>query len=452
MKKHIVICLSGLGVCMSLLACGTKDQIAEAPQQVEAGEDVLESTVEESVETDDVTEIPVPSKEEVLAMREKVLEGMSQEKIERLTENIKIANLQMESAYLNDNIFDKLSDKDSLYWNYFDQKGDIQTGWSYDEPVVVYNRFDADNFINLIQDMQKSVQNEMLFADLQQLIDLTSLAAETHEMEYANEIYKILHDLDYFLLRYGIEDIGKYTKGENIASKYYGVLIVYGAAPFVDTTTGQERVTADGTETREARDAQTEMYDSVLAQYSDMVQNDFYRELLGSDAYDSSFGKDIGLEIRTHRQAVYYAFYDIDGNGIKELVIAGGEEGVDVSSPEFSPWNYDLYGYDGTNVVRIFPEMEFGYRTNFSLYENGIIEVFYSASAAEGGVDFYKIAADGTNAELEDSFFRTAHMEGDTPVFRYLQYENEITEEEFNAGIQAFEVTLTAALDWIRIQ
>ena len=38
----------------------------------------------------------------------------------------------MEYAYLNDNIFDKLSDKDSLYWNYFDQKGDIQIGWAYE--------------------------------------------------------------------------------------------------------------------------------------------------------------------------------------------------------------------------------------------------------------------------------------------------------------------------------
>lgn len=72
-----------------------------------------------------------------------------------------------------------MSDEDSLYWNYFDQKGDIQIGWSYDgsytdmkavmeaegisqdefyekygEPVMVYNRFDATNFINLIQDMQ----------------------------------------------------------------------------------------------------------------------------------------------------------------------------------------------------------------------------------------------------------------------------------------------------------
>ena len=38
---------------------------------------------------------------------------------------------------------------------------------------------------------------------------------------------KILHDLDYFLLRYGIEDVGKYTKDGSVVAKYYGVLMVY---------------------------------------------------------------------------------------------------------------------------------------------------------------------------------------------------------------------------------
>ncbi len=230
----------------------------EVAQEEAAQQETTEMPQPDSTET--AGEIHVPSKEEVLAMRELVLEGMSDEETERLTENIKIANLRLETAYLNDHIFDKLSDPDSLYWNYFDQKGDIQTGWTYDgspadmraimrdeglsqdefyerygEPVMVYNRFDADNFIELIQDMQQSVQNEMLIADLQQLIDLTELAAETHEMEYANEIYKILHDLDYFLLRYGMEDVGKYTQDKGVVARYYGVLIVYGAAPYTDT-------------------------------------------------------------------------------------------------------------------------------------------------------------------------------------------------------------------------
>lgn len=191
------------------------------------------------------------------------------------------------------------------------------------------------------------------------------------------------------------------------------------------------------------------IYDDILTQYRDMVQNDFFANLRDSDTYESSFGENIGLEIRTHKQDIYYTFYDIDGNGIMELIIAGGEHSV--SNPTFSPWNYDLYGYDGTNVVHIFPEMSFGYRTNFSLYENGVIEVFYSGSAAESGVDFYRIGTDGFTPELIDSFIAVGHLEGDEPVFTYSQNGNEITEEEYNASIQSYEIALTT-LDWIQIQ
>lgn len=205
----------------------------------------------------------------------------------------------------------------------------------------------------------------------------------------------------------------------------------------------------DVTDNQKAPTENTNIYNDVLTQYSDMVQNDFYVNLRDSDSYESSFGKDIGLEIRTHKQDIYYTFYDIDGNGTMELIIAGGENAV--SNPAFSPWNYDLYGYDGTNVVHIFPEMEFGYRTNFSLYGNGVIEVFYSNSAAESGVDFYNIGTDGFTPELIDSFTSVGHLEGDEPVFTYTQNGNEISEEEYNANIQGYEIALTA-LDWIQIQ
>lgn len=205
----------------------------------------------------------------------------------------------------------------------------------------------------------------------------------------------------------------------------------------------------DAAGSQKASAEKTDIYDSVLAQYSDMVQNDFYADLRDSDAYYSSFGEDIGLEICLHKQDIYYAFYDIDGNGTMELIIAGGERAV--SEPVFTPWNYDLYGYNGTHIVSIFPEMEFGGRTNFSLCENGVIKVFYSSSAAESGVDFYRIGSDGVTPERIDSYTAVGHLEDDKPVFAYFQNGNEITEEEYHSGIQNYEAALTS-LNWIQIQ
>ena len=243
-----------------LYGCSNHDESqVRQPEYIEMNQetqDIMATDDMESVDQEPDSEVApesvAPTGEEVLAMREHVLEGMSEEEIERLTENIKTANLSMEHAYLYGDIFTKLADKESLYWNYFDQKGEIQIDWAFDgdgkemkaimdkeglsqkefyekygTTVTIYNRFDAENFIDLIEEMKETVQNEALRNDLQQIIDETRLAAETHEMEHANNIYKLLHDMDYYLLRYGLGDVAPYTQDNSTLAKYYGVLTVY---------------------------------------------------------------------------------------------------------------------------------------------------------------------------------------------------------------------------------
>ena len=259
MRKNMLV----LVLLLTIILCGCSAQNENSMQHTEpaeAGEETLSDIGEADIEAEndnligskDTVRKRVPTKEEVLAMRKQVLEGMSAEEIERLAENIKVANLRMESAYLNDNIFEELEDTESLYWNYFDQKGDIQVGWSYEgdyheiisimeqeelsmdefyvaygTPVTVYNRFDAKNFIDLIGEMKSTVQNEKLQEDLQRMMDETSLAVQTHEMKHAYLVFQLLHDMDYYLLRYGVEDVGKYVHDLSTVSKYYGVLSVY---------------------------------------------------------------------------------------------------------------------------------------------------------------------------------------------------------------------------------
>ena len=97
----------------------------------------------------------------------------------------------------------------------------------YGTPEMAYNRFDAGNFMDLMGEMKEIVQNEKLQNDLQRIIDETKLAVETHETEHASNIYKLLHDMDYYLLRYGPEDVGQYVQDLSTIAKYYGVLSVY---------------------------------------------------------------------------------------------------------------------------------------------------------------------------------------------------------------------------------
>ena len=179
-----------------------------------------------------------------------VLEGMTEEQVQRLKEAVMAANLDWEHRYLDSNIFGRLEDPDDLEWNRFEQTGEIQIGWTWDgklggdidavcreknitkdefyaqygKRIVTENHEDADGFAERFSKLRDTVQDEALKADLQYIIDEMQLAKDTHEMAHANNLYEKLHDLDYFLLRYGPEDIGKYVRDRSTAEKYYGTL------------------------------------------------------------------------------------------------------------------------------------------------------------------------------------------------------------------------------------
>lgn len=199
----------------------------------------------------DGTEAPsIPTKAQVLAARERALEGMTEEQVQRLKEAVMAANLDWEHRYLDSNIFGRLEDPDDLEWNRFEQTGEIQIGWTWDgklggdidavcreknitkdefyaqygKRIVTENHEDADGFAERFSKLRDTVQDEALKADLQYIIDEMQLAKDTHEMAHANNLYQKLHDLDYFLLRYGPEDIGKYVRDRSTAEKYYGTL------------------------------------------------------------------------------------------------------------------------------------------------------------------------------------------------------------------------------------
>lgn len=217
------------------------------------------------------------------------------------------------------------------------------------------------------------------------------------------------------------------------------------------TDTTEEK---DITDQQETSPDETVIYEDVIAQYRDMVQHDFYIEFLDSDDYESHFGEDIGEEIRAHRQSVFYAFYDIDGNGTEELIIAGEEGDIGVSNPAFAPWYYDIYGYDGSKVVSLFPDMELGGRSNFSLHGDGVIEVVHSLTLGEICIEIYKIGNDGVTPKLVDRFYTAADLTGEKAVYTYFQNGqtgSEISEEAYRSALQSYETPIAEELIWEEI-
>ena len=193
-----------------------------------------------------------PSATEVLAMRERAEAGMSDDEIARLTDMIMSEHYWLEDKYLYRNSFREFSDPNSLSWNYFDQPGEIQIGWAYDGDVdkeavcareglteeAFFARYgqkvidpnntrDADSFRRRMTALKAGVKSGLLDDDFDRMIELCEQARETHNVGCVIELYHMLHDMDYYLLRYGPSDVGSRTRGPSIASEYYGCLSVW---------------------------------------------------------------------------------------------------------------------------------------------------------------------------------------------------------------------------------
>ena len=138
-----------------------------------------------------------PTKTEVLSKRDAVLDGMTEEEIYRLRENIKALNLEMEKEYVYDNGFEMWTEKETT------------------------------RFIQLMSELKDSMKTDLLDADFNNLVNNMVQARETGDVKYLEEIYHILHDMDYYLLRYGPEDVAAYMEDDSTVRIYYGVLEVY---------------------------------------------------------------------------------------------------------------------------------------------------------------------------------------------------------------------------------
>lgn len=119
---------------------------------------------------------------------------------------------------------------------------------------------------------------------------------------------------------------------------------------------------------------------------------------------------------------VGYAFMDLDGNGVKELIIGDTEYGIDGVI-------YALYSYADGSIKEVFSS---GERDRHSLCDGGIILNDWSNSAWNNGRAYYRIS--GTTLSLKERIVGDKDKNGNYVQF-YSTTENDqdlisITEEK----------------------
>lgn len=221
---------------------------------------------DEALSAGEATESSFPTEEEVEKVRNKALAGMDEEEIDAFTAYVKNYHNWLESELIYGDLESRLSDKNSMSWNYFDRTGEIQTGWAlegdpesdaktgrelyeymrqkypefgdvsldelgemYGTPVFADNPYGSEVVIERMRELTASAENEIFLSDVENLCDALQMAKDTHEAEHVVRAHEILHDMEYFLLRYSPRDVAPYTLDKSLSGRYYGVLEVWKA-------------------------------------------------------------------------------------------------------------------------------------------------------------------------------------------------------------------------------
>jgi hypothetical protein len=148
----------------------------------------------------------------------------------------------------------------------------------------------------------------------------------------------------------------------------------------------------------------------------------------------------------------FYAFYDIDSNGVSELIIGktsdAGYENI-----------YNIWGLNGKTPVRLFEGFE-GWRDVCWILKNGIILNEGTGGADIKGFDFYQIMPDGYSVDFENGF-EVESVYGSAPIITHTTQNNtKITPAEYEEimnyyGIDPFPFVYadleTVKLNWKKV-
>lgn len=191
-------------------------------------------------------------------------------------------------------------------------------------------------------------------------------------------------------------------------------------------------------------------YESILSQYRELIEQDFYRDL--QDDFDGSqINGDVNLELvlaarNSEAFQVYYALKDIDKNGTAELLIGAGGDSDSIGF-------YDIYTLSKEQPKHLFEDYLFGYRTNFCVYEDGVIEIVGAGSAIDHSCEYYKL--DGDNPKLFDQISVFADYDEEIKTIRYFhgkEGEQEISETEFEEIKEKYASKQEMSFEWKVLQ
>ncbi|MEE1048226.1 MAG: sigma-70 family RNA polymerase sigma factor [Clostridia bacterium] len=156
------------------------------------------------------------------------------------------------------------------------------------------------------------------------------------------------------------------------------------AAPAETTLPAEQETTIPETTVETvAAVAAEEAYQGITAEYQAVLGIDSAAFLHAPENYFNGDHMAIRYYHMYHCDHFYYAYMDIDGNGMEELLIGFG--------PEDYIWFVDLYGFDGEQAVQLIDEPTLGDRSMLALLADDTLYLALGSSAEEVSHIYLKV-------------------------------------------------------------
>ena len=177
-------------------------------------------------------------------------------------------------------------------------------------------------------------------------------------------------------------------------------------------------------------------YNAKIEEYATALQMD-------EDAFFQTYGEPDCSSINGNTLSIVYGGgntishvrYDIDGNGVEELLFSDSLSVI------------DAYTLKDGNVIKLYEDCDFGYRTLLHITPKGEMVIQWG-NALEGNLEVGKLNTDGTVVEKVAAYY-VVDITGATPDREDAQL---VSEEEFLALVEQYGESIFDTLAWTKIE
>lgn len=166
------------------------------------------------------------------------------------------------------------------------------------------------------------------------------------------------------------------------------------------------------------------------------IQKQAYREILNEYASAIEDSEDAEnryvnvnaqtIELRwISEENIYCAYYDIDGNGMEELLFAADDDYDDVDGYRI----FDIYSFDGVNARKLYHNDDLAEYPQFHIYKDGTMYKYTHLTKGDYGRGyFYKMNENGYSAHLREMYVYSMEEYSEPS---YIRGQEVLTEEQF---------------------